>query len=179
MKKVILAVISLIALSGRPIYAIAEDNSRLGYVSLSAYADANFSDNVKSFSSDSGGGLSVMFHKWGDYRGKQVVFYDFGIDYSHFNGKMSNDITPKDSFSLNNFIANARIALAPVAYFEGGYGLSVLDEDDVTVGGCWKWGFGANFNLAKNLYMEIEISRWDGPGPVGFWSPSLGMAYHF
>ncbi|MBI4991636.1 MAG: hypothetical protein HZB99_00255 [Candidatus Harrisonbacteria bacterium] len=180
MKKISLAVISLTVLSAQPIYASAKDDTRLGYLSLSAQGDANFSDDRRSFSSNSGVGLSVMFHNWEkDRKDKLVNVFDSGIDYTHFKGKMRSRTAPEVNFSLNNIIANMRIGLVPGFYFEGGYGLSVLNADNTTVGGCWKWGFGIGLNLFKSMYVNVEMSRWDGPGPVGFWSPNLGLEYHF
>jgi len=180
MKRVVLAVISLAILSIQSSYAVAKDDTKLGYFSLSGQGDIKFSDAARSFTSDSGAGLSVMFHRWVEDRsGKLENVLDVGVDYTQFQGIMRKGSASEANFSLNNFIANTRIGFGLGTYFEGGYGLSILNADDRTVGGCWKWGFGVGLNLVKGFYVDVEMNRWDGIGPVGFWSPSLGLEFHF
>lgn len=192
MKRIMLAAVVLTVFSNSILHAFSNgtgnDNTKFGYVAVKTHSDAKFFDDKRSFSSYSGAGVSLMFHSWSHWWENQkdnvTNLINYGIDYSYFGGKVHDKASStKGNFTLNNLIVNARVNLFtieyPMFYFEGGYGLSVLSANDRSSGGCSKWGFGASVNLARNLYINVETNRWDGPGPVGFWSPSLGMEYHF
>lgn len=178
MKKLILVLAVLVMLS-QAVRAedgggSLSDKSKTGYVLTSIQSQAKFSDGGRSYSA-AGALVDVMFHR----EEPRLIWNDLGLSYSNF-GSLASDGSQK--FSLNNVQAQGLVAFWGGLYFKGGYGLSFLDSDvqtAPTIGGCWKWGFGWKLHMAKGAYAVIETNRWDGPGPVGFRSHSLGLEYHF
>ena len=145
--------------------------SYCGYVSASLQSNAHFSDSYGSYSS-AGGSLDLMFHSRG-------FLWDNGFGYSNFGSLASSG---SQNFLLNNLHVQTELTLFGPVYFRGGYGLSFLKtshQSAMTVGGIWKWGFGLKLPLGNGICANAEATRFDGPGPIGFWSPSLGMEYHF
>lgn len=146
-------------------------NSYCGYISTAVQGDANFSDLYGSYSS-AGWSLDLMFHRQGFWN-------HVGFGYSNF-GLLTPD--GSQNFLLNNLHIQAEIELFAPVHFRGGYGFSFLKtshQSAMTVGGGWKWGFGLKLPLWKRICANAEITRFDGPGPIGFWTQGLGMEYHF
>lgn len=148
------------------------DKSMLGYLSWGIQSPAEFGDNGRSYSS-AGLSLSMMLHIAIAYNDPA----DVGLEWSNFGSSYRGR-----DFALNNLHFQMILPLRSPLYFKWGYGLSnLLDRTagEELTGGCWKWGFGTKLHLVNGLYATIETNRWDGPGPVGFRSQSLGMEYHF
>ncbi len=148
------------------------DTSTLGYVTVSAQSKAKFSDAASAYSG-AGASVDLMFHK------RSFLWEDVGFGYSNFG---SSAYDGSQDFSLNNLHAQVLCGLFFGTYFKGGYGLSFLksgNQPQMFVGGGWKWGFGLKLHLVRGLYADVETMRWDGPGPIGFRTQSVGAEYHF
>ncbi len=150
----------------------AEDVPNRGYLAFNSQSMANFRDGNRFYSSP-GVSLALMFY--GKKRFKVPV--DAGLEWSNFGSSNRGR-----DFALNNIHLQAVLPFK-FLYFKGGYGLSNLHDKtarESLTGGCWKWGFGLKTRFfVKELYVNLETNRWDGPGPVGFRAHSFGVEYHF